>query len=428
MRIRLFLLISLFLFTFSFISSGQKLVNSPYSRFNIGTMEPAGSFRSLGMGGVSMALRDNTNIFFSNPASYTSFDTTSFLFDFGIDYSQNKLVFGKENHKSDDMNFDHLILGFPVGRGFGIATGIVPISNGYYKIFNTMASGDPGYDPIIGGYTSSHAGEGGLTQAFLGAGLKLHKYLSAGINMTILFGQISRTNNFTFDDAENVFNNNSSEKIQVGGINFDYGLQFTLPLKENSFFNAGISLTGAKKYNTDYENFVFRYTSYGSTDTISYNSGDASQLKLPSSIRFGLAYGQKNKMTIAFDFISTKWSNSIIPGSEGYAADTRTFNLGFEYTPERFSNFSYFRRMDYRLGTHFGDNYLVLNGQQIKEAGITAGLGLPMKRGYLAKANLFIDYTRKNGSAPGGLHTEHYLTAGASINLYDFWFVKRKYD
>lgn len=428
MRIRSFFLISLFLFTFSFIVTGQKQVNSPYSRFNIGTMEPAGAFRSLGMGGVSIAMRDNTNIFFANPASYSSFDTTSFLFDFGIDYTVNKLVFGKETHKSDDMNFDHLIIGFPVARNFGIAAGVLPFSNGYYKIFNKVASGDPGYDPIIGGYTSSHSGEGGLTEAFAGAGLKLHKYLSAGVNMTILFGEISRTNNFTFDDATNVYNNNSSEKIQVGGINLDYGLQFTLPFKENKFLNAGLSLTGAKKYKTDYENYIFSYTSFGSTDTVSYSAGGANPVKLPQSIKMGLAFGEINKMTVAFDFISTKWSNARIPGSESYAADTRTFSFGMEYTPERFSNVSYFRRMDYRLGAHFGDNYLILNGAQIKEAGVSAGFGIPMKRGSLAKANLFIDYTRKSGPFSAGLHTEHYLTAGASINLYDFWFVKRKYD
>jgi len=427
MRNRIPLIISL-LFTISFTISGQKQVNSPYSRFNIGSMEPAGAFKSLGMGGVSVAMRDNINIFFSNPASYSAFDTTSFLFDFGMDYSLNKLSFGNESHRSDDMNFDHLLIGFPVARGFGIGAGIVPISNGYYKIYNEVTSANPDYDPIIGAYTSSHSGEGGFTQFFAGAGLKLHKYVSAGVNMTILFGQISRTNNFSFEDTQNVYHNNSSENLQVGGINLDYGLQLTLPVSEKRFFNAGLSFTGGKKYNTDYENYIFRYNSFGTADTVTYSSGDANSMKLPGTMRVGLAYGQTNKMTIAFDFISTNWSNSRIPGSDGNAADTRTFILGMEYTPERFSNLSYFRRMDYRLGGHFGNNYLFINGEQIKETGITAGFGIPMKRGSLAKANIFIDYTRKKGSVSNGLHMEHYLTTGASINLYDFWFVKRKYD
>jgi len=37
-------------------SSGQKSVNSPLARFNLGILEPAGSFRSLGMGGTGTAV------------------------------------------------------------------------------------------------------------------------------------------------------------------------------------------------------------------------------------------------------------------------------------------------------------------------------------------------------------------------------------
>ena len=78
MRNKLIILLSVFLFSLTFTSNGQKLVNSPYSRFNIGTMEPAGSFRSQAMGGISVSLRDNNSIYFSNLASYSSIDTVSF--------------------------------------------------------------------------------------------------------------------------------------------------------------------------------------------------------------------------------------------------------------------------------------------------------------------------------------------------------------
>ena len=85
-------LLSLFIaFCVFFIEPGysQKLVNSPLSRFNLGSMEPAGPFRSIGMGGVGTAIRDNSAIYFSNPASYSSLDTNSFVFDFGLDYGIN---------------------------------------------------------------------------------------------------------------------------------------------------------------------------------------------------------------------------------------------------------------------------------------------------------------------------------------------------
>ncbi|MGE5420209.1 MAG: hypothetical protein ACM3UT_08495 [Chloroflexota bacterium] len=428
MRNKAPLILSMILFSVSLMVSGQKQVNSPYSRFNIGTMEPAGAFRSQGMGGVSVGMRDNTSIFFSNPASYSAFDTTSFVFDFGIDYSLNKLSFGKESHKSDDMNFDHLIVGFPISKGFGMAAGIVPVSNGYYKLKDQVTSADAGYNPVIGSYTSSHTGDGGFTEFFVGTGLNLHKYVSAGVNVNILFGQIKRTNKFVFEDAENVYNDNANERLQVSGINLDYGVQLMLPIKENKFLNAGLSFTAGRSYKTDYENFIFRYTTFGTADTVSFTSGEGNPLKLPGTVRAGVAFGKTNALTIGLDFISTRWSDAVIPGSEGYAADTKTFMFGVEYTPEKYSNISYLKRLDYRLGGHFGDNYLIINGEQLKEMGVSAGIGIPMRRGTLSKANLFIDYSRRYGSEAAGLHMEHYLTAGASINLYDVWFWKRRYN
>jgi hypothetical protein len=46
----------------------------------------------------------------------------------------------------------------------------------------------------------------------------------------------------------------------------------------------------------------------------------------------------------------------------------------------------------------------------------------------LSRTNLFFDYTRKAGPSGSILHTENYFTLGFSLNLYDFWFIKRKYD
>ena len=75
MQNKLIIVIFISLFSFAYTANGQKHINSPYSRFNIGTLEPAGSFRSLGMGGVGTAMRDNSSIYFTNPASYSSLDT-----------------------------------------------------------------------------------------------------------------------------------------------------------------------------------------------------------------------------------------------------------------------------------------------------------------------------------------------------------------
>jgi hypothetical protein len=426
MQHKLIIVIFITLFSFAFTASGQKLINSPYSRFNIGTLEPAGSFKSLGMGGIGTALRDNSSLYISNPASYSSLDTNSFVFDFGLDYSMSFLYDSVSSFSSDDMNFDHLMIGFPITKGWGVAAGIIPLSNGYYKLAESVLKNDLKYDPMVGEYSSYHAGDGGFTNFFLGSGVKINKNFSVGVNMTILFGQVNRTNQFDFAD-NNAISNESTEKLQLSGINFDYGMQYTASLKNDYFINAGISLNSGKHYNSNYELLTFKYTAYGTIDVIPNNSDSINKAFIPGTLRMGISFGKKYKFTTGIDFITTKWSNSKIPGSIGYAADTRSLLLGAEFIPDKFSNYSFLKRLEYRLGGHIEDNYLIINGKQIKEYGASIGLGLPMRRS-LSKTNLFFDFTRKYGSAGSNLHNENYYTMGISLNLYDFWFAKRKYD
>jgi hypothetical protein len=418
-------LVSLFLIPFS--AAGQKLVNSPFSRFNLGSLEPAGSFRSLGMGGASISMRDNTSIYYSNPASYSSLDTNSFVFDFGIDYSINILSEGSASFSSDDINFDHLIIGFPLGKGIGLAAGFVPLSNGYYKISEEITAGDPDYDEVTGPFTSSHQGEGGFTNFFLGSGINLNKNFSAGINLSMLLGQVKRINQINFVDFYNVYNNNSTEKLQLTGINLDYGLQYTKSFNKTYFINAGASLTSGKNYNSKYENIAFRYTAYSTIDTLSYVADNTTKTYLPGSIKLGISAGKKNKFTVGLDYVSTKWTKAKIPGAAGYLGDTQSLMFGVEFIPDKFSNFSYLKKVEYRLGSHIENNYLVIDQKQIKEYGITAGIGLPMPRS-LSKTNLFFDFTRKSGSISDNPYYENFYTFGISLNLYDFWFVKRKYE
>jgi hypothetical protein len=414
-----------------FTVSGQKQVNSPYSRFNIGKLEPQGPFKSQSMGGAGTAMHDNTSIFYTNPASYSNLDTTSFVFDFGFDYSMNSVTKDNTDYFSDDLNFDHLLMGFPVMKGWGVAIGVVPVSNGYYKMFDIVAQGSPDYDPITGAYSSFFSGEGSLSNFILGTGFHITKDLSVGANMTVLFGNLGRKYAVDFSDFYNSFNNSAEENIQLGGINFDMGIQYTKLLKNDYFFSAGLSGTLGHNYNTNYERYSYSYTAYGNRDTISYVVDDVTKTYIPGSIRAGLAMGKKNKFTAAFDFTAAEWNESVVPGINGYAANTKSFHFGMEYIPEKYSNFSFLRRIEYRAGTHYGDNYVIVDGEQVKEFGLSFGLGIPMglslsdKRS-LSRSNFMFDYTKSYGS--GNLHNENYFTFGLSFNFYDFWFVKRKYD
>ena len=425
---KLFLLIFISL---SVTVSGQKLIDSPIARYNLGILEPAGSFRSIAMGGIGTGLRDNSTIFYTNPASFSAIDTNSFMFDFGMDYGLNNISDGTSRHSSDDMNFDHFMIGFPITKGLGFAAGVLPLSNGYYNISETVSEGDPGYDPITGQYTGYHVGSGNMTNVFVGSGINLTKHISAGINMSVLFGQITRTNEFVFTDYYNVYHDNNTSTLRLSGINLEYGLQYNTSNKKNHFFDAGLSYSAGKHCKSDYTNMAVRFTSSSLYDTLNYIADSTSKAYIPGTLRLGVSFGIKNKFTAGLDYVSTNWSNAKFHGSAGTLRDTRAILFGFEYIPDKFSNYSFLKRIEYRVGGHIEDNYLVLNGQNIKEWGASLGFGIPLRRaglGALSKTNIFFDFTRKSLETTTYSHFENYFTMGASLNFYDFWFVKRKYD
>jgi hypothetical protein len=431
MRNKLTAISFILLFTFAFNAKGQKLINSPYSRFNIGTLDQSGSFRSLSMGGTGVAMRDNSSIYFVNPASYSSIDTTSFIFDFGMDYSVIDLFDGKsDRYRSDDMNFNHIMIGFPIAKGWGVAAGLIPYSNGYYNLSDTLNR------QLIGEIYSAHKGGGGFSSFFVGTGVNISKNFAIGVNLTVLFGQIDRVNQFQFTDYANTFNEYNSEKLKINGINLDYGVQYTTPLKKDYFITAGISFTAAKNYRSDREIIDERYALYASSayspDTLEYSNTSSKgsaiyETKLPATIRLGVAVGKAEKFVSGIDFVYTNWANAKIHGSKENFTNLKSLRWGIEYIPDKYSNTSYLSRIEYRLGAHISNNYLLLNGVNIKEYGASCGLGLRM-RNSLSKTNIYFDFTRKNGNVARGMHDENFYTVGISLNLYDFWFIKRKYD
>jgi hypothetical protein len=410
-------------------SSGQKSVNSPLARYNLGIIEPAGSLRSLGMGGTGVAIRDNLNIYYLNPASYSSLDTNSFVFDFGIDYGVNIVTDGTNDDLSEDLNFDHFMIGFPISKRWGVAMGIVPVSNGYYNIAEHFNEDDPSEE-----YTSYHGGSGGYTNFFLGTGLNITKNLSAGANLSLLFGSIKRFNEFIFADYYYTFQTNITEKLQMTGIGFDAGLQYAAPLKNDYFLNSGVSFSSGKNCKSIRESITYRYNVYSSTDTVQYSYNDSEKASIPWTIRAGIAFGKKYKFVTSLDYVYTKWADAEIPGSADNLTNTQTLLFGAEYTPDRLSNYSYLKRIDYRIGGHIGNNYLLLNDYKVNEFGASIGAGIPMKRRYASPAafyskfNFYVDYTRKSMTGAPFIHNENYYTIGLSLNLYDNWFFKRKYD
>jgi len=101
-------------------------------------------------------------------------------------------------------------------------------------------------------------------------------------------------------------------------------------------------------------------------------------------------------------------------------------NLGIEVTPDPDALRGYFNRVHYRLGGYYSNSYLSIRGEQIKDYGITFGVGLPFK-GTKTTFNLGMVLGQR-GTLDNNLIKENYGIINLSFTLHDFWFFKRKFD
>jgi hypothetical protein len=410
------------------IAAGQVDVTSPYARFGIGNLELQGTIRTLGMGGVSSGIRSNTTINFLTPASYSSIDTASFIFDFGIAFAATRLEDADQTFYSSNMNFRHIMLGFPIMKGWGVSTGMVPFTNGYYTIVDrSVISG--GSESDGENLFEQHKGVGGFQKYFLGTAFSPVKYFSAGINMFIIFGEINRYNDFIFTTDNNYFNTRKMENYLLNGISYEASMQFMIPLPKKNSVTVGVTYTPDYHLKTTFDDILIRYSNLQSSslafDTLYYQRTETTSL-LPHTLRAGLSFNSSEKLTVAADIVFTSWSGASLQGTAGTYVDAMSLHAGAEYIPDRYSNYSFFNRIEYRIGCRYGESYSLYDGNQVTEYGITFGAGIPMRRSR-SRASFFVDLSNK-GNIDDNYFRETRLEIGASLNLFDFWFIKAKYE
>jgi hypothetical protein len=409
------------------IMSGQVDVISPFARYGIGNLELQGTIRTLGMGGVSSGIRSNTTLNFLTPASYSAIDTASFIFDFALDIAGVKLEDNENTYYSSNMNFRHILLGFPIMKGWGFSTGLLPFTNAYYTMVQrSTVDGGSGDDEDI---FEQHKGIGGYQKFYMGTAFSPVKYFSAGINMFIVFGEINRYNDFIFLADNNYFNTRKMENQLLNGISYELSGQFMLPLQGNRSLNFGITYAPGYNLKTKYDDIVLRYSNLQSSslafDTLYYEQTDTTSI-LPGTLRGGISFNKFEKFTFAADIEYSAWSQASLPGSYGTYTNALAIHAGAEYIPDKYSNYSFFNRIEYRIGGRYGESYSLYEGVQVKEYGITFGAGIPMRRSR-SRASFFVDLSTK-GSVEETYFRETRIAVGASLSLYDFWFLKAKYE
>jgi hypothetical protein len=403
--------------------------SSPYSRFGLGDLQPYSFGRTSAMGGASLASRNNQQINISNPASYTAVDSLAFMFEFGV---RGKFA----NYSNDissmnalDANFSYFAMNFQITNWMATSIGLTPYS-------------DVGYDVEVndemenaGNILYKYFGEGSLSKAYFGLAVDPIKNISVGANMNYMFGLLNRRAQTYFLDAPDFYTNQRSESLRVRDFNLSLGAQATIPLKNEQRITLAAVVENKPTFTRFYSDLNTKYiqvqvnnTTRADQDTIKpFRTEEKGNLEFPLTFGFGISYVKNNSLEINADYYRQGWSNVNLPGGgSDVLTDLNKFALGAEWIPDKFSIRSYLSRIAYRAGLKYENTYLEIDNQQINDFGISFGVGLPVYRSN-STINISAELGRR-GTKQNNLVLENYAKLNLSVNLYDLWFIKRRFD
>jgi hypothetical protein len=379
------------------------------------------------MGSVGIGTRENSAININNPASYTAFDTASFLFEGGVSGSYTRLKTENINESFTTASISQLTFGFPITRWWKSSIGLVPFSKVGYIVTDQL------FQENIGNIAYSFEGTGGLSRVYWGNAIQPFKFLSIGVNASYLFGSINSIQKVSFPDSTYYVNTRVDNTTNMGDLYLEFGVQYFTQLKNDLKLVTGLTYRPQSNINSKREYLV--RSSLGEIsnveffrDTIAYTN-EKGQVILPSGVGAGLSLAKTNQWFFAVDYRLDQWNNYRNFGESDSLVNSQVLAFGGYFIPD-FADNSYLKRIEYRVGGRYSESYLKLREKQINGFGITFGLGLPLRsialKGSKSMINIGTEIGRR-GTVENGLIQESYANFYFGVSIYEFWFYKRRY-
>lgn len=411
-------LLSALMIAGSLTAAAQSSTNSPYTRYGLGDLSNRGFANNAAMGGIGYGLRNSGHINMLNPASFTTVDSLSFMFDVGMSLKSSNYQENGIKNNAKNSSFDYIAMQFRLHPRLGMAIGFTPYSTVGYNFSTTQPV--EGNENITA--TNLFYGDGGLQQITAGLGLKILDNLSVGVNAGYLYGSLLYQTTIGFStssDQTNVYN-----KIKVNSYVADFGLQYTQKISKNDQFTLGLVYgLGHTLNSTDTKGIQVTDNSSYSTvkEEITNNS-----YGIPHTFGAGLTYNRAKNWTVGVDYTLEKWSDAKYDNMSNAYDDRSKIAGGIEFLPNPLGR-SYLKRIRYRIGAYHTSSYL--NLPQCKgpsEFGVSAGFGLPLN---LFQRNTILNitgqYVRVKPSVSNML-SENRFVIKLGLTFNEHWFMKWK--
>lgn len=379
----------------------------------------------MAMGGLSQAVYTPYFVNTVNPASYTAFDTLSFVFDVSLHARFTNLITDSISQSADYSSLGNLLFGFPINGWWKASFGLQPYSTTGYKVTDTQN------DSVFGIFDNIYDGNGGISQFHFGSSFDVTKNLSIGANISYLFGTMNHQAATEFADSLYRLNIKTVNATRAHDFLINYGLMYHRQKANGLQYNIGLTFTNQTDLRTSDDRLTYSYSTGSSgteypRDTIISESGAKGSITLPMSVGGGFSIGKDSKWMIGTDVTWKQWSKFSYSSAPDSLQDNIQIAVGGFFNPSLSTVSNYWQRVTYRGGFRYSDGFLELKNQRISEFGITFGVGLPLPR-TLSTINLAVEVGAR-GTKKVGLISENFVKFTLGLSIFERWFIIKKYE
>ena len=419
--------------------------SSPYSQYGVGLLSDQSIGMSRGMNGVGIGLKEQGQVNYLNPATYSQIDSTTFIFDAAMTLQtanfRETTAQGTRSLNARDASFEYAVASFRVRKHLGMSFGILPYSVVGYdystkpKIINNYVQ-----YPVTETKTSvstQNTGSGGLRMVYLGAGWAITDKLSIGTNVNYMWGTLDNLLVTTYTDSY-VKSLSRYYTATISTVKLDFGVNYSLSLDKKNVLTMGLTFSPGYRMGASPRCEVITSNSQSAVnDTTLYKAQDA--LRLPTTIGAGVSWKHNNKWIVgldytyqgwskmnAVDYISEKTGKNMGDDTDGFN-DRHKINVGAQYCKNA-NGRSFKDRIRFRFGAGYTTSYLLINDQKgPREISLSAGVGLPIINVYNTRSMLNVSFQWANTNATGMIRDNTFrINLGLTFN--ERWFAKWKFE
>jgi len=395
--------------------------NAPYSQLGLGDLDDGYYNRTTGLANTGIAYRSNRFLINNNPASFSALADQYFTMETSLRGQYIHYAGAQVNvasTESSDITFRKLILGIKITRHWGSSIGILPYSTQNYEF-------QVPYD--IAGTTINIAnhyyqGHGSVNRAYWANAYEFF-HLSIGVDASYIFGQLNQNDIIQSSTLGSTLVS-TTNNVNLQNLYLTYGMQLYGRVGKNWNYSIGGTYSQKAALLAASTKLVLNNDSV----IIQNIQNQEGYMYLPEAWGAGIALTFKQRYTFVADYKYQNWNGVATENSypgQGYAiASAERGSVGFEVSKKQTFYNTRVELSYLQTGLYYGNSYLQINGQQIKDYGVTAGFGVNSIKSPLAYAVIF-QYGVK-GTTQNQLIRQNYANVTFLVNFGQIWYTKGK--